>query len=435
MNEIDKYYERHRIINIKFLIIPLILFLNFLFKNDYLSLICTIFVCCDIFFSKKQELIKKVIFYSFFSYLYTFNGYNIYIFPILCVMIKTIFLNSNRSGLYILITIIYFFIHYLSSFGQEFRLGNLIPFFSVLLLLFLCLNYDKKNKESYARFFIFGFFYSSILGLFKSGTRINELISVDYISINEWQDTIRFSGISFDCNFYGILVVITLLLLIFQYNLFKKKTKLLLIIITSILGFLTYSKSIFLCLIFIFVLAMSKKRFDKNVTYIFALSVILVSAIIFIPSIKNYFITIIGRFLSAENFDELTSNRSSIWIMYLNQIKENPLNFLIGYGVNGELLQIKASHNTYIEILYKFGLLGFITDIGLIMICYKMVNNEERITLPKFFIILIFLMLLFNLSAYTFYSLGICIFIVFQIITSNIHQGGKNEIVNCCSCI
>ena len=64
------------------------------------------------------------------------------------------------------------------------------------------------------------------------------------------------------------------------------------------------------------------------------------------------------RFSYAANISQLTTKRTDLWMDYLNEFAHNVPLTLLGQGYTSVTLHGWASHNTIIQSVYQFGLLG-----------------------------------------------------------------------------
>lgn len=67
-----------------------------------------------------------------------------------------------------------------------------------------------------------------------------------------------------------------------------------------------------------------------------------------------------------QKMDNITSGRTSIWRRYFDSLGVS-LRFLVGYGINGGLIRLKVSHNTYIQSLYIGGMIGELLLISFVV--------------------------------------------------------------------
>ena len=65
------------------------------------------------------------------------------------------------------------------------------------------------------------------------------------------------------------------------------------------------------------------------------------------------------RFSYAANISQLTTGRTEIWLRYFNEFSHNALLTLFGEGFSAVNLYGRASHNSVIQGIYQFGIIGF----------------------------------------------------------------------------
>ena len=74
---------------------------------------------------------------------------------------------------------------------------------------------------------------------------------------------------------------------------------------------------------------------------------------------QELFRIIDDRFSYAANVSQLTTGRTVLWKRYLHEFAHDPLLTLLGEGFTTVTLMGRASHNTVLQGIYQFGLLGF----------------------------------------------------------------------------
>lgn len=73
---------------------------------------------------------------------------------------------------------------------------------------------------------------------------------------------------------------------------------------------------------------------------------------------KELFRIIDDRFAYAANVSQITTGRTDIWKNYLNYFIENIDVTILGEGYTPINLNGRASHNTVIQVIFQFGLIG-----------------------------------------------------------------------------
>ncbi len=176
----------------------------------------------------------------------------------------------------------------------------------------------------------------------------------------------RASSFYKDPNYYAtqILVGIGGQLILTLYNRLKKqKWSLLAGLILIYFGMLSISKmfiiTLVLCLLVWFISLLSiRGKIRKKVSIIFSLIIlatVILSSSIFLEQLYSY----LYRFGIGDDISTLTTGRSDIIKSYLKYFSENQAEFIFGQGYTDILPNFgKATHNTILEIIYQFGLLG-----------------------------------------------------------------------------
>lgn len=136
--------------------------------------------------------------------------------------------------------------------------------------------------------------------------------------------------------------------------------------ICSIITLLSGSKTglIFLLLftlifIVLFLSQDFKKRYKLALIFIVAVTIIMFL-------LRNYVAETVSRFFNSnENFiSAILTNRDKIWILYINGWLENPFTCLFGRGLLSMEVYFPleqsyvGSHNLYLFLLYRFGIIG-----------------------------------------------------------------------------
>ena len=242
------------------------------------------------------------------------------------------------------------------------------------------------------------------------------LLDLDYVldSTGHASNVMRISGFMGDPNYCGALIVISLALLCVLYYYKELKNEFWVFLAFLIpLGFLTYSKSYFLCIsaliLFLILFVLFPKH--KGWAIVSILVVITVISMAFSGKIE-VFNVVFERFL----IGDIMSGRSELNDLYLAYIWENSEVLFFGEGIATDRI-VGANnnvHNIYIESLFKLGGVGC-----LIYICTLLAstNSPKNITIKRkivnFLPLIFFAVLFFALAGITMYELPFYIAIVF----------------------
>ena len=186
-----------------------------------------------------------------------------------------------------------------------------------------------------------------------------------YINVHSYLSITRRSGFYGDPNFYAAHITACLagvqLLLSREEKRVHQLALLALMVLLIYCGLLSASKSFVLTTAGLFlawvpILLEKGHRTSKFrlLLGILCAGMIIVSSSAFEP----LFEVIDERFSYAANISQLTTKRTDLWMDYLNEFTHNVPLTLLGQGYTSVTLHGWASHNTIIQSVYQFGLLG-----------------------------------------------------------------------------
>lgn len=170
----------------------------------------------------------------------------------------------------------------------------------------------------------------------------------------------------------------------------------------SLITFTTRSKTGLISLFIItalFLIFYLKQDFKKRIKTVGIFSIILIS--ICLIGYK-FILQILDRFIVSLNnknlFSVLLTGRDEIWSLYLNKIYSSPFKILFGNGLLTEQVFVASqfgpteTHNFYIFLLYRFGIVGIIALGYIIYLFIKELNLEKpRLSayLPLIYILIV----------------------------------------------
>lgn len=249
--------------------------------------------------------------------------------------------------------------------------SNLVLCFSQLVLLRVIIRgQNHRTAALTAKAFCMALLVSSLYAyLFRAASPLVALKGSEAPAYWMSEQT-RFYGLFRDPNYYMALLVVAIALLIKL----RLKGELGRIPFVAILfcfaafGVLTYSKSFAVLIAIVYgmylLLLLKRRRF----LLVLLLAVATALAIFILLQTDNSPLqAILYRFSSANNLDDLTTGRSELYARYINAINADARAFLLGHGLDAELL-VRSPHNLYLEILYYLGSTGlgfFLVDTGI----------------------------------------------------------------------
>lgn len=215
---------------------------------------------------------------------------------------------------------------------------------------------------------------------------------VVFPSIRQYIETLnilgmtRYSGYYGDPNFYSAHITAALsgVLILFLNNSDKKRMAYLILMSLALVycGFMSVSKSFMLitvCLMLFWIVEFmfQKGKMSAKLTIIMTMIVgliFLLSSTVFSDSVTM----MISRFSGNVNLSDLTTGRTELWMQYFREFIENPLVLVFGKGLSNVLVNDRASHNTVIQLIYQFGLLGCVLMAGWIICFVRTLLNGVR---------------------------------------------------------
>ena len=239
-------------------------------------------------------------------------------------------------------------------------------FLLFFLLLLLAPFIKRELGEKYDLFYVtmcfaVGIAVAAITSRFLMGETIRQ-----YVKIHEYSGLVRYSGYYGDPNFYSAHITAALggvlILLLGE----RKKLKIFLLIFTATVlvycGALSVSKSFFLVTISMTLIWVLAFMFQKNkiTTKITIVLIMLVGAIALLAStvFSEQIGMLLGRFTQDNNISDFTTKRVLWWESYITASISDWKLFLFGRGLSNVLVNDRASHNTIIQCMYQFGILG-----------------------------------------------------------------------------
>jgi len=263
-------------------------------------------------------------------------------------------------------------------------------YFTYLPLAYFLFAMRKEFKIQQAMNFMFGGLLTScslaVLGLCFP--------KFQYLSFNIINDDYRFRAFVNNTNYLYMRALFLMSYYMFQH--LNKKLSLSKFIIIyaacSIITISTLSKTGFAMLALLsllYIILLLKQDFKKNIKFVGA---IVLFGLLAIAVCHKFILAILQRFLNDFNSNNLITSlftgRNEIWNIYLDQIFSSPIKALFGHGLLTQQLYVGVpygfgnteTHNFYIWLLYRFGIVGTIALCYIIYRFIKLINKEK----PKF---------------------------------------------------
>ena len=143
------------------------------------------------------------------------------------------------------------------------------------------------------------------------------------------------------------------------------------------------------------------------------------------------------RFFGEANevdMDILTTKRSSLWEVYVENINQNN-SWLFGNGINCELPQKMAAHNTPIQCIYNIGIVGLLLYVGSFLCMRKCTpmnttcsNEKEKIGVFALFSLILSAFFLDGLFLeFYYYVLPLCFIYEKNVISEDLQSEKINR--------
>lgn len=237
--------------------------------------------------------------------------------------------------------------------------------FVFMLLLFPCIARSCPRATSFrcaTMFFAGGIFSAAILArLVAHYPNISR-----YIIVESYLTVTRLSGFYGDPNFYSAHVTACLagVLVLLSRETEKRRQILLAVVSVALLycGLLSASKTFVLTVACLFLfwlpILLERGNYGSARTRLLFGVLCAVAFVLVSPAFRQVLQIIGARFTEGEGLAGLTTNRTTLWLQYLTAfVHDIPLT-LFGAGYTSVNLFCKASHNTLIQAVYQFGILG-----------------------------------------------------------------------------
>lgn len=245
--------------------------------------------------------------------------------------------------------------------GCNMNWGTLIKQASVLLLVYgyfhCCKNITGQIVLNFGVGVLISCFVANMTSIFSNLHAYLRVIRAYEISL----DTYRFTALYSDPNYLSktLIVLCISLFVLIQKKAISPKYYVLIALLIGF-GFQTISKSFFLMLVVMVILffAISIRTGHWGTSLAIALFCAIV-VVLFMYGRISVFDSFLERITST---NDVTTGRMEIWKDYISAIFSSPINLLFGFGI-GSAPKYMA-HNTYLELLYTYGILGSLTFIA-----------------------------------------------------------------------
>ena len=290
-----------------------------------------------------------------------------------------------------------FLVTFLSKIFHGYGFATSYIMFFVMLVAFSMINdrySDETSFEIAVIFFALGIILATVASTICAGNA--NIYKYIVVMDDQYLGVTRHCGFYSDPNFYAAQVIpaVGALLVIVSNKKEKRLFSIILIIALIMCGITSLSKSFLLCLTLIFAIWLLSLFITKPSMFLVALLLIVTS--LFLVLSTGMFSDVIDQYLirfgRVTDSSSLTTGRSDLWKEYIDFLWNNPLEAILGQGFTSVFNGVrKGSHNTIIQLIYQFGLIGICFLFSWVLSFRK---SQEK---PKFFMIVLLFVSCFSM--------------------------------------
>ena len=247
-----------------------------------------------------------------------------------------------------------------------YSIDNSYILFSAALLLAPLLQ--RELGEKYDFYWLTMFFAVGIItaALSARALIVFPTITQYYIRTHQLVGGIRYAGFYGDPNFFSAHITAALGgIFVMLLNKLSKARVIILVVAMSLLvycGFMSVSKSFFVVLValvlfWIIALLFAKEKVTAKVAVLFTL-IVGVAFLLLTTAFTDMVGMMLMRLSGNQSLSALTTGRIDLWLQYLNAFEEDPLLLTFGKGLSDVLVNDRAAHNTILQSIFQFGLVG-----------------------------------------------------------------------------
>ena len=187
-----------------------------------------------------------------------------------------------------------------------------------------------------------------------------------YIEVYTFQTITRLSGFYGDPNFYTAQITAALSGMLLMMLMEHRKSRFITMIVFTVLlvycGFLSGSKSfalVFGLTLMLWLIELARMKGRPILKLLIVIMGILITWYISTSSLFSDLIQVIStRFSSASNISDFTTGRTELWASYFDALFHDPKLLLLGRGFTNIKINDRSSHNTLLQMIYQFGVIG-----------------------------------------------------------------------------
>ena len=247
-----------------------------------------------------------------------------------------------------------------------FAITNSYILFMVSLLLVPFLSTELDNRYDFHWLTLF--FALGIITAALTSVMLADSPSIArYINVVLELGIHRQTGYYNDPNFYSAHITAALssifVLLLNQVERARRPIQIILMVLLFYCGLLSVSKSFMLisvCLLICWMMAFMSQRGRISAKIVMIIALLLVIGFVLSSSIFTDLLDlVIARLDNNVNMSDLTTGRVDLWANYISAFREDKWLLFFGNGYSDTLVGGRAAHNTLIQAVFLFGVVGF----------------------------------------------------------------------------
>ena len=354
----------------------------YIIGRQILVLPIILYWCAAIMLSDVEDATYLLVLITSVSRIMVYSQITWYIFIVVtylgCIILKGRFVRGiSFLGVMVIYSIVF------NNADVPLNLGEFTSVVYLCLMVFFCDNLKPKEYIKAIDYYSEGFAISTVIGLFANSIpAMEKMIHTNMVVVDgEVVDQDRFGSLFGDPNNFTALNCIVIAFILFCHKKLRFRHIVLLTFLV-VVGFFSYSKSYILTLAVIVLayILKSGQHIIRNLLLLAAVGVVFLAVERALN--LNVLDLLLSRFTGVESVDDLTTGRSELWKQYMDSIFADLKILMFGDGFNSRTMRW-AAHNTFIEMLYRYGILGCALWSYGIFKCYKIVTKRDDGKKPK----------------------------------------------------
>lgn len=254
------------------------------------------------------------------------------------------------------------------------------------ILLVYYLRLGNINLKTVTLAFTAGICLASCLALFRQNLPvINGFIQEAVLKTGQSEYANRFSGLTGNPNYFTLdVIMVQAALIVLMHQEQKQMLYLICFGVLTVFGFMSVSQSYLLAwilLVFCWFLLSLQKGIRGLMRFVFiGVLMLAVTAVFAFEYIELFAFRIMSSVQGGAA--DITTGRADIWKDYLEVIMNDLKILFFGNGINTTIDTGRATHNTYLEYIFYFGVVGTSVLLGAMKLAMGKILREKILWVP-----------------------------------------------------